>query len=661
MSSGAYTPDDSAKPQPPWDVIFLSNRDVCDQVPISYVTRPGVSIQAACFGSNVYDPTQAQRCISNLIAAHFERFTLDLYWDTGNRQWGLCPVQIPTAGAQPTSARSDSKAPLTTNGGQSAASMVMFEDRQVTVNNDTLIGATRSSKPKTGTSGTSSGPVPTTTALNGDTLYEIGKYQCSPDLNLGWISSLFTDYFSQTSDTVSANFLMTDINLHMAASYPETVPTGQSGNQPSIPSNSNSISSLLGNSFSDFMYTPDMLQTERADLNSSWFIVDAGREPLLEYFHTSTLPNGDLTTPDGWPSLGYILMTKARRMMFSWGTIDFQLNAYDRSVDRDTVFLRNATSSFSRITTTSADQISLGCFYSTSHNTSLSVHNSSWATTPDTSPASSLTPHLTACGISPLLNTTLASTSPSTNISPYLDYVHATTWSWAPGEPRNSSSSNPNLTLSDSPSQFRCAVLDPNTRPFPGRWRVENCQAQHRVACRYHSQPYGWTLSSRAVAWAFAPSACPAGSSFAIPRTALENTFLYHAVLNITTGSPNPTNANTPQLPAVYIATTSLSVPGCWVPGRSFTSLSSSSGSNNFNYNSSIACPYYEDAHTIQQRTVLVPTIAAIIVLILTVLTGVVKCNVNRTRDKRGVRRRRKVGGRLKGLVGGEWFDGIPA
>lgn len=136
-------------------------------------------------------------------------------------------------------------------------------------------------------------------------------------------------------------------------------------------------------------------------------------------------------------------------------------------------------------------------------------------------------------------------------------------WSWAPGEPRNSSSSSYTTTASTE-SLFRCAT---SSKDQLGRWIVEDCSEKRYAACRARGQPYNvislspsfplyythththkhtaqnpllsihpthrmqkltpkqWTLASVQVSYSFAGENCPSGYDFAVPRTALENTY----------------------------------------------------------------------------------------------------------------------------------------
>lgn len=76
-----------------------SQRDLSLQVPINFVTTPGVSLSAACFSELQYDDDAAKKCFTNLFDVDFQRFELDLYWDEGRSIWSFCPVQLESSGS----------------------------------------------------------------------------------------------------------------------------------------------------------------------------------------------------------------------------------------------------------------------------------------------------------------------------------------------------------------------------------------------------------------------------------------------------------------------------------------------------------------------------------------------------------------------------------
>ena len=586
-----------------------------------------MSLRAACFADGVYDPAAAETCVSNLLDARFEKFILDLYWDSGLRQWSLCPVQLPGSNYPTTSSLQTTVATakaLSSAGLTPSVSSLDAKRQQTHASNATLTSPSTSigSQNLTVTS-TSSTPSATFTNVNGEPLYKVGNYECSSSLNLAWISSLFVDYFGQTPDTVSANFVFWEIDLHAAASSTNPLGPASAPKGGELPGPEELVSNIILSPFDSYIYTPAILETDRININSSWFDVPEGKQPLLGYFTITTLSNGDLATPDGWPSMSYMLLTKARRILLSWGTKDPQMENYTTAADAGTIFSRSDASKPVSVTSNSIGELTSGCFYHSDETTMTSQTNSSWAVNPQLQAGPNLTNNLTTCGISPILNSTLSS-SPATSPSPYVSFVHSTVWSWAASEPRNTS----NLTTSSSPglnAQFRCALLDPASA---GHWRVDNCLNKFPVACRHANTPYNWTVSPHSYAFATAPAGCPEDTFFDVPRTGLENKYLLHALRAAHPSSPPD---------GLWLNLNSLSVANCWVPPG----------------HANASCPYAGNPDQ-QSRDILVPTIAAMIVLILTALTIFVKCNVNRRRG-RVVKRHKRLG------PGGGWYDGIPA
>lgn len=628
----SYEPSENAKPLSQWDVVFLSHRDVNAQIPINFLTQAGVSIQAACFANGVYDTNAAQTCISNLIGARFERFVLDLYWDHGLRQYNLCPVQFPLTASRSTSlshSRISSATRLSTvlltRTSTTSKHTTTARQSPVTTAAITSAGTLTGSTSITGSS-TSTAPTVTLVSTNGDTLDVLGPYQCAESLNLPWVLALFNDYFQKTSNTVSANFLFFQINLHAAASsvhpnLPTPAPVGQE-----LPGSSELLSGSLDLGLPGYMYTPEMLQDDRLDLNASWFDVPLNKGPIAEYYTISDLSNGQMTTENGWPSTSFVLLTKAKRLLLSWGTIDPQMKGYDFAGDASIIFDASAVTRPVVIDSNGAGDLISGCFFR-DDTLSLAKVNSSWAQTKQFREFPALTNNITSCGISPVLNATLDRSAADYNPGPYSAFVQASIWSWAAGEPRNTSGTG--TDMDDTKSQKRCALLDPNPA-YKGHWRAEDCQLKYPVACRVDNQPYEWRISTLAANYGTAPFICDiTNTTFDVPRTGLENTYLYQTILGKTPASHDDPGAAA-AAGGVWINFNSLDVEGCWVRGVNAT------------------CPYYEDPGAKQQREILVPTIGALILLILTVLTLFVKCNVNRRNSR--VRKR-----------GGDWYDGIPA
>jgi hypothetical protein len=140
-------------------------------------------------------------------------------------------------------------------------------------------------------------------------------------------------------------------------------------------------------------------------------------------------------------------------------------------------------------------------------------------------------------------------------------------------------------------------------------------------------------LSSQAYTYSDAfHHACPENTSFSIPRTGLENTYLYHSLLDGSKDTLEPT-ATDPAKYEVWLDFNSLDVASCWVTGGPDT-----------------PCPYVADPHQLERRTVLVAAIAGIVICIITALTLFVKCNANRRNSRRGKR-----------VIQGWEYEGVPS
>lgn len=372
------------------------------------------------------------------------------------------------------------------------------------------------------------------------------------------------------------------------------------------------------------------LASNRANLNSSWFYVPERYRPVTDYYSMSADVNQVLSTEDGWPSEAFLEFTNAKRILLQFGTIDPQMQGVDYSSDSDILFPSGYTmQNQTNLSINSTGGISAGCYL---HDPPATVANtnSSWATFPISQPpptnasasasASDLAASLTSCGISPLLNTTLSNATADTNPTPYLQLAHSTLWSWAPTEPRNFSLA-PN---SSSAALMRCATTSPS-----GRWSVADCTKKYFLACR--AAPFAWSISTYPVTIGFAPRACPPGAAFAAPASALENAYLTAALRATRRDYDDPGDP-------VLVAFNSVDVAGCWVVG-----------------DATMTCPY--DSTTLleftRRREIVVPTVAAIIVLAVSALTLFSKLAVNRKVRKRTRRR--------LGSGNGYVFEGVPS
>ncbi|RMD40487.1 hypothetical protein DV735_g4641, partial [Chaetothyriales sp. CBS 134920] len=417
-----------------------------------------------------------------------------------------------------------------------------------------------------------------------DDLLQLGLYQCSDGLTFDSVLDLFHNYFSATSSKVLGRVVHDEL-------------------QP-------------------YVYPFSQLLSDRGNLNGSWYAPDDPHAmKSTGYFNTSMTTNSTnsdvLSTPDGWPSELYLLFSKFSRLLVTWGTVDDQMAAYDFASDASTVFPRDYMSTphtFQADATTGA--LSSGCFYDDT-TTSASRVNVSWSlgytdaspnATAD-SPAHELVGNLTACGISPILNT-------------------------------SNSSSLPRSQLHGPARQFRCAVID-SSAAYTGRWRVANCQQSFVAACRVNAEPFRWRLTPNAVTFHDAPRACQTAAesdtetvlAFDQPHTGLENTYLHHYLLNNQSGLSSSSSSSSPPTTAAWINLNSLSAEGCWV----------TTGPNG-------TCEYTNDLDLVNDRRILIPTIGALIILILALLTALAKCNSNYRHN-----RKTKTG------PGGWEYEGVPS
>jgi len=354
-----------------------------------------------------------------------------------------------------------------------------------------------------------------------------------------------------------------------------------------------------------------MLNNDRQNLNASWLArasETGNTAPDLAYMSTTRNAKGQLTTADGWPSEGLVVFSHRLIVGFD---MDPELDEYNTTQDRTLYHGYNDLVQREQVTYNPNGTIANGCFIPTPESLPSQLE-SSWAVTTNLNlPAISQSSisnlpsisNLTSCAISPLIAQPVSNTSASSAPLPYLSIPSSSLWSWAPNEPHNISSSDPNN------SRIRCALLDLS---LGGHWRIADCAEQHRGACRVGDSAYGWKLSLSKGAYSSMQDNCPSNSTFSVPRTGAENAALYRALLNA------PPSAETG--PAIWVDWNSLSVATCWVRGLK------------------TACPYGGTTKADGARKVVVPIVAAVIVLVVAALLLLVKCAANR----RNIRRRRR-------------------
>ncbi|KAF7900912.1 hypothetical protein EAF00_003133 [Botryotinia globosa] len=655
MSEG-YNPDNAALPESPYDIAFLSQRDLGLNIPINYATAPGISLTAACFSFLRYEDNDAATCISNLLANGFRRLEIDLYWDEARQLWTFCPIAVPVSSSDvtstptPTSTLSSTIASLTL--AQQTTDLIPRQNAAtssiIPSPSMTDVDGTFSSRPTSHTlsavnviASSLESTLPVASAIpniSNKSLYNIGSYTCTNTISLHMLTSLLLDYIQKTQNTLDAYMFILTLNIHAAE-------TGSSIDNPApqpsdLPDPLESLRFLFAANLSAYIYTPDDLRSNRANLNTSWYQVTERYRPALDYYTTVTQEFDIISTEDGWPSESYIEFSQGKRMLLQFGSVDAQMENYNFSGDAGTIFPPNYLSNRrDNNTLVSADGVvETGCFL-VNATEDISQVNSSWATAanipgfeyPTNSSSNltsllNLTSSLTQCGISPTLNITLLNTTAGTNNLPYQNYTYSSIWSWAPYEPRSSNDSDSD---SDDPL-FRCATLHSST----AHWHVTDCSSKLYAACRAPSQPYNWTLTTYPISYSYAAQACPSPYLFSAPRTALENAYLSQAVTNLF-----PTRDFDTDDPKIWLDFNSLDTKNCWTTGGPNTT-----------------CPYsnQEADDNIRERAVIVPLVATIIVLLIFFLVLCVNCGKGFLGRKSEGKRRRRV---REGAV----YEGVPA
>ena len=221
---GDYQPSDGAPADDTWQPVYLAYRDIAGRAPIDKVGYTSVHMTPACFGNGTYDNSAFKTCFSNLLATEYRRFIFDVFWDTANHRFSLCPVQLPdedsssstahaaaststslatsSSPSQPAANVSQSLAPASSTEATTAATLTKrqaaassAESAQIS---DSIISPTVNADPSapTATTGTS---VPKTTDPAGHTLYDFGPFQCSDDVNLDSLIDVYSSYVSSTA------------------------------------------------------------------------------------------------------------------------------------------------------------------------------------------------------------------------------------------------------------------------------------------------------------------------------------------------------------------------------------------------------------------------------------------------------------------------------
>lgn len=461
-------------------------------------------------------------------------------------------------------------------------------------------------------------------------IYRIGSYSCSPSTNLDMVVNLMRDYLSQTDYALNAAVKYLVFNIHAARSADVPNEPTLAPDQADMPYGADLLGAIFSSELSSYMYTPRILDDQRANLNTSWQSPDisAMARPISVYYTNNTLPDDILTSTDGWPSESFMEFANERRLILAHGTIDPQMDAYDVDSDNGLVFTYGTADEYIGIASSSNQAVTRGCFFDPNDD-SLAAGNSSWALAVQTTGLSDLgqrngttatssgevTNNITSCGISPVLNDTLLNDTADVNVQPYKQFAYNSFWSWAPEQPKQySNESSADLFNSDdqnmSGKDFRCAMFNAS---MGGRWEATFCQNRLPAACRARNSPYAWQVPPARSTYGLARDSCPEGHIFAVPRNALENRHLLAMVQQARARDEKASQS-------VWIDFNSLDAESCWVVGINST------------------CPYSKPENQ-NRGEIVVPIVAGFIIIFVALATVLVKCGSNRSKSKR----RRKV------------------
>lgn len=640
--SGDYDPDPNAVAVGPLATAILSERDVAIQIPINFIPHPAVALRAACFAEDRYEDASAQKCLSNLLATGFRRIIVDLYWNPFTSQWTLCPAALPSLNQSSTSAQSSTVSTISSSSSQlfqasTSATAIAARDAvatpgpeeeavairaQSTLDRTELVSSSGASISTSTASSPAISPSPVTGASG---LYQIGPYQCTYSADLSLIRSVLQDHFVITGTNVDATLKYLILNLHNATLYSGTDSAQLESTTPQ------SVAQILNATLSSYLYTPINLAAHRANLNSSWLSVPVADQVDISYFHYSINATGFASSPDGWPNEGYAELNEAKRLLVGFGMSDFSDTQYNASADESLIFATGTLFAPRPVTLASNGSVISGCIFDDSEPASVAKTNNSFALAIPAAPGSASptgvddsASSLALCGFSPLLNTTLNNNTADAAITPYTTFVTDSLWAWYPGQPDDKSSGS-------ASNNARCAVMNISA-PAGGRWQVAPCAGRFPGACRIGSAPFEWTLTDQRGSYDAVNHVCPPNSTFAVPRTPIENAYLRAtAVETLSSSDADPDSESH----LVWINLNDLDIGGCWVTGVN------------------ARCPYNTNQAS-ASRHVIVPTVAAVIVFCIAALTILGKCAARRQGAERWRRRMR-----IKDGLGE--YEGVPS
>ncbi|CAD0110406.1 unnamed protein product, partial [Aureobasidium uvarum] len=574
-------------------------------IPINYVTAPGVELTPVCFSDRLYEDAAAQQCLSNLLALGFHRIIVDLYWDQSRQTWSLCPVELSTQG--------NSTSPINTGGYPSSLS--------------------------TSSSSTSPSAILTRARFSGDTAEPLERQALRS-------SSIIVDedvhqraqiHVRQTSELLSES---TDASATNAALTAATITTDSSSSGGSVVAISQTFSaaqpSQTGHQIGGYSCTEsigistitsvlaDYFQTTENDLNATFKYLEFNVRLAAPFNDPAdTTSSAD---PERLPTLGnYIsdlinstlsrylytpaaLRSERANLNQSWLAGDIE---NPPAVEYMTTMPLNNGSGLYTLDGWPSESIimflrALRIIASVRLDSQMQQYDFS-------ADAETIFP---AESISNNVGTTLSSDGTVTNgclYQPGNTTLAAVNSSWA------ISSNLPNTTSLNTTNYAALNISSCGISPVLNTSLLGSLATNNATTYRQFTRGslWGWDTDE--------PSD---NSSFAVPRTALENRYMIAALRDWVSRQTDFDDA-----PVFWLSINDIDTKDCWVSGVDQT------------------CPYRSDARDTGKPTVVIPTVAGVIVFLLAILTIFVKCAANRQNTRR----------RLKRGEGGWDYEGVPS
>ncbi|KAF9904877.1 hypothetical protein EC991_002240 [Linnemannia zychae] len=292
-----------------------------------------------------------------------------------------------------------------------------------------------------------------------------------------------------------------------------------------------SLKKLFMDAFPSMIYSPNLLELERSNLEDSWWRDGAVG---LDYYNTTKDPITNRTrAPTGWPTSHYLRNVITRRIVVGIGANNLAANTTYNITDDYTTFHppgvmgpSMTNSSLLRVSSTlNQDTCSLPVpgvmMYPTGseenfvdlanlrRNSGPITSDVTWSfasmSDNDMSPWTYLSGGLaTSCGFSSLVEGRSQSLS-------FSEQTAMTIWSWDLNQP-------PEEMMRDR--NHRCGAMKSN-----GRWVVQDCNDKLPVACRKVGTSSQWIIYEKG-SGNYRDVTCPEGYKFDVPRTSRENQLL---------------------------------------------------------------------------------------------------------------------------------------